>query len=285
MVAIPSIDDIKRQFGASAAGYAEPGSFHERYAERLVELAQLQRGALVIDAACGTGAAAFAVARAVGRDGHVVGIDVSEKMIDEALQRQARLGLPNIEFLVGDAADLTSLAPGSVDAVVCSSAIIYLPLPQTLAEWARVLRPEGIVAFSTMRADSPRPGVVFREAASEIGLALPNPNEILGSATRCREMLHRAGFAAVTVVEEAIELGFARPDQVWESNSQAAAHAPVRDLSASQLETLRARYLARLTPDDLAAPAQVLYARARVDGAAHGCAPAGRVAPSKSGQL
>src|SRR5262245_52018204 len=60
---------------------------------KLLACAALAPGERVLDVACGTGLVALDAARAVGRAGNVLGIDISDHMIDAARRRAAAQGL------------------------------------------------------------------------------------------------------------------------------------------------------------------------------------------------
>ena len=60
----------------------------------------LQPGQRILDLGCGLGDDVFAMAERVGASGHVIGIDISEAMIEEA-RRRTPFGTP-VEFHVGD---------------------------------------------------------------------------------------------------------------------------------------------------------------------------------------
>ncbi len=78
------------------------------------------RGKRVLDAGCGTGALAVEAAR---RGAHVIGIDISPKLIAVARERMPRsLGEGGIEFLVGDMLDP---AFGRFDHVVAMDSLIH----------------------------------------------------------------------------------------------------------------------------------------------------------------
>ena len=102
--------------------------------------------ARVLDLACGTGDLAFA-AGAVARNGHVLGIDASPMMIEQANVRASReTPANNVKFRVGD---LTSLdvPDASVDVVTAGYALRNVPnYERGVAEIARVLKPGGVVA-------------------------------------------------------------------------------------------------------------------------------------------
>ena len=65
----------------------------------------LEPGDAVLDVGCGLGEEVLALAEVVGPDGRAVGLDNSQAMIDEAIQRASDRGLP-VEYVVGSAYDL-----------------------------------------------------------------------------------------------------------------------------------------------------------------------------------
>jgi ubiquinone/menaquinone biosynthesis C-methylase UbiE len=93
----------------------------------------------VLDIGCGTGFLALRFAEL----GHTVnGIDLSPRMIERA-RRKAEHSGHAIDFRVGDAAAL-EFDDETYDLVVARHVIWMLPHPQQgVAEWLRVLRPEG----------------------------------------------------------------------------------------------------------------------------------------------
>ena len=93
-----------------------------------------------LDAACGTGRHAAALA-AAGRQ--VTGVDASQEMLATAQRK-----VPSASFLVGDLEDLP-LEDESFALVVCGLALSHLPrIEPAIAELARVLRPGGRLLLS-----------------------------------------------------------------------------------------------------------------------------------------
>lgn len=133
----------------SAGRYDAVGERIAHIAERVVDAAARRRpldGATVVDLACGTGSAAVAAA---GRGAEVTGVDLTPELIDLAAQRA-----PHISWTVGDAAD-TGLPPGSFDVAVSNMGIIFVEPVSQVAEVARLLKPAGVLAFSSwVRAQS-----------------------------------------------------------------------------------------------------------------------------------
>ena len=133
--------DVETGYAGWAAGYDDPGNDTIAVEEPVVHalLVDLPEGPL-LDAACGTGRHAAHLATA-GRD--VVGIDASEAML-----RQARRKLPDVNFRQGELSALP-LADGAVVGAVCALALSHLPeLGPAVDELARVLRPGGRLIVS-----------------------------------------------------------------------------------------------------------------------------------------
>ncbi len=110
---------------------------------RLLALANLQRNERVLDVACGTGLVTFRAAEQVGREGEVVGTDISEKMIALAQQIAADNNFSQTTFARMDAERL-SLPMNYFNAALCALGLMYVPDPkQALAQMHRALQPAG----------------------------------------------------------------------------------------------------------------------------------------------
>ncbi len=97
----------------------------------------------ILDLACGQGY----FARILHSKGaHVVGVDISEKLIEIARDKFSELG---IRFEVADAAEMNGIESNQFDAVVCNMSFHDIErLSETVDEIARVLRIGGKLAFS-----------------------------------------------------------------------------------------------------------------------------------------
>ena len=114
----------------------------------LLELASPARGERVLDVACGTGRVAFEAATAVGASGDVLGVDLSDRMVDAAERRARELGLSNCRFSRMDAEALT-LPDASFDVALCALGLMYMPDPErALREMSRLLRPGGRMSLA-----------------------------------------------------------------------------------------------------------------------------------------
>jgi len=114
----------------------------------LLALASPAEGEQVLDIACGTGLVSLEAARAVGPRGRVLGIDLSERMVDAAERRARDLGLSNCSFSRMDA-EMLALPNASFDVVLCALGLMYMPNPErALREMSRVLRPGGRLSLA-----------------------------------------------------------------------------------------------------------------------------------------
>jgi SAM-dependent methyltransferase len=134
------------------------------FADALVDLVGPEHGDSILDVGCGTGAATRAAARAVGRTGRVVGLDVNSGMLEVARSfDQADGPGPDaaepapIEWVEATATAMP-LADGSFDAVVASQVLQFVPEVDAVArELRRVVRPGGRVAASVWRGLASNP--------------------------------------------------------------------------------------------------------------------------------
>lgn len=73
----------------------------------IVRQAEINIGDTVVDIGCGTGFLTSQAAKAVGRKGKVIGIDLSEEMLKEADQNMTKTGNKGkVEFKIGDAENI-----------------------------------------------------------------------------------------------------------------------------------------------------------------------------------
>jgi ubiquinone/menaquinone biosynthesis C-methylase UbiE len=140
-----------QRYGWDLAALDYEQLWHAQLAEAqaaLMSLAALEPGERALDIACGTGLVSFEAARAVGPGGHVLGVDLSERMVDTAERRALELKLSNCRFSRMDAETL-ALPDASFDAVLCALGLMYMPDPEhAVREMRRVLRPGGRISLA-----------------------------------------------------------------------------------------------------------------------------------------
>jgi len=165
----------------------------------LLEMAALRAGQSVLDVACGTGLVTFAAAAAVGPGGRVVGVDLSEEMVERARAQAVRLGVAHVGFERMDAEAL-DLPAASFDAAVCALGLMYVPDPrEALGEMARVLAPGGR-AVAAVWGERSRCGwaEVFPIVDARVRSEVCPLFFALGTADRLATMFRDAGLADVT---------------------------------------------------------------------------------------
>jgi ubiquinone/menaquinone biosynthesis C-methylase UbiE len=126
---------------------------------RSIELLRLREGAAALDVGCGTGDDVRMMREVVGPRGCVTGIDLSRRMIDEAIARDQASTLHS-RFVVGDVQDLP-FADGCFDACRISRVLLHVADAElALKEVVRVTRAGGTVVaiepdFGTMALAHP----------------------------------------------------------------------------------------------------------------------------------
>ena len=109
-----------------------------------VKLLAPRGGERVLDVGCGPGFLCESIAAVVGRDGAVVGIDISSDLITLCKRRNPPTWL---SYIVGDATSVDE-PDASFDVVACTQVAEYVPdVNRVVSEAFRVLRPGGRAVF------------------------------------------------------------------------------------------------------------------------------------------
>jgi SAM-dependent methyltransferase len=126
----------------------------------VVELVPDDPEARWAEVACGPGLIARAMAPRVGS---VVGIDLTEAMIEKARADAAEAGIENVSFEVGDATAL-DLPDDSLDGAITRFSLHHIPAPiRVLEEMRRVVRPGGYVVVSDFVTDDDGASAAWQE--------------------------------------------------------------------------------------------------------------------------
>lgn len=116
----------------------------------------LLEGTTVLDLGCGAGRDVYIAAQLVGKEGRVIGVDMTEEQLATAEEYRGhhaeKFGFGNVEFHLGKIEDLDeieSLEDNSVDIIISNCVINLCPDKESvLSSCHRILKPGGELYFS-----------------------------------------------------------------------------------------------------------------------------------------
>ncbi len=181
------IDGLVAPFGNAALARAAP-----------------RPGEGVIDIGCGCGDTSQELARRVGEGGWVLGLDVSQPMLEAARRRGPAAGAARLEFREGDAA--TAPRPAGADRVFARCGVMSSPRRAGALRHLRgALRPQGRLVFACWRQPRDNPWAMTPLVAARQALGLvaepadplaPGPFAF-ADETRLGALLAEAGYADI----------------------------------------------------------------------------------------
>ncbi|MCX5902983.1 MAG: arsenite methyltransferase [Proteobacteria bacterium] len=166
----------------------------------------IKPGETVIDLGSGAGNDVFIAQRLVGKTGKVIGIDMTEAMIEKAKQNAQRLGYENVEFRLGDIEKLP-VDDNAADVVVSNCVINLVPDKlKAFQEIYRVLKPGGRFGISDIVINGTLPAKIQSAAEMYAGC-------VAGALSKEAYMgiVAEAGFVSVSITKEKV---YAIPDAI-----------------------------------------------------------------------
>lgn len=107
---------------------------------KVIAALALRPGDTVVEIGCGTGLNFAPLEHAIGRDGKIVGVDISEAMLEKARGRARSAGWDNIVFVCSSAADYQF--PNDVGGIFATGVLTYEPAyDQVIERGAKALTP------------------------------------------------------------------------------------------------------------------------------------------------
>ena len=168
-------------------------------------IASLKEGQVVLDLGSGAGFDCFLAARAVGKTGKVIGVDMTHEMLSRARENAQKNGFTNVEFRLGEIEALP-VADNSVDVIISNCVINLSPEKQRVFNEAfRVLKPAGRLAIADVVATAPLPDHIKTDWAAYTG-CMAGASQI----TELESMLKVSGFKDVRIAPKDSSRSFIR---------------------------------------------------------------------------
>jgi SAM-dependent methyltransferase len=158
----------------------------------------LRPGEVVVDLGSGAGMDAFLAAKQVGPTGRVIGVDMTDAMLERARENAQKSGCTNVEFRKGTIEDLP-VEGESVDAIISNCVINLSPeKDKVYREAYRVLRPGGRIMVSDIVLERPLPAEILQSVDAYLGC-------VGGASLRSLYLrtIEEAGFREVRITREA----------------------------------------------------------------------------------
>ncbi len=114
-----------KHYDITSRFYPVPGYPQRAHRLRVVQALGLSAGDSVVDIACGTGLNFPLIEQAIGPDGRIVGVDLTDAMLARAQHRIETNGWSNISLVQADAAEFDF--PTEVDAILSTYALTQVP--------------------------------------------------------------------------------------------------------------------------------------------------------------
>jgi ubiquinone/menaquinone biosynthesis C-methylase UbiE len=259
---------IEELFDGAAARYDHegPGIF-QNWGARLVELLGLVGGERVLDVATGRGAVLLAAAPLVGKYGRVVGVDLSQGMLEETDSAARQLGYDNFELYKMDAEHL-EFRDEIFDVVTCAFSLFFFPAQATaLHEMQRVLKTGGTFGATTFGTTPPpfNPGwQTFAEQMRAYNMAVRTPGRVTYTPEEFQAVLANAGFARVETRLEVYDVVFPNEETWWAFQFTLGNRVALMRMAEETRAKFKDEYLAKVRPlfreDGLHLGVSVVYA-------------------------
>jgi SAM-dependent methyltransferase len=193
-----------------------------------VALASLKEGEVVLDLGSGAGFDCFLAAKRVGKEGKVIGVDMTPEMIERARENARKDNYENVEFRLGEIENLPA-ADHSVDVVISNCVINLSPDKRRVFQEAfRVLRPGGRLMVSDI--------VLLKELPAAIKNSIEAYVGCLSGAISKEDYVNALKYAGFQQVEIVEETGF--PIELMANDPTANAVARDLGIKAEELQTL-----------------------------------------------
>ena len=210
------IAQVANTFNAISDSYDGSGvDFFQPIADGLVQALGTFKNEEWLDIGCGRGAIAQQSAKHIKS---LVGIDISNRMIENAESMAIQKNLTNVEFLLDDAQDPSQITD-KFDVISSSLVLFFLPNPlEALIKWRSFLKDSGRIGVTTFGSNDQRWEAVdslFRKYTppQTLDARTSGARSWFGSDVEMERLLKEAGYSSVRTVRQGLPVRFASPDQ------------------------------------------------------------------------
>ncbi|HET9046290.1 MAG TPA: methyltransferase domain-containing protein [Casimicrobiaceae bacterium] len=245
------------------------------FGEAALAVAAPKTGERVVDVGCGCGDTTIELARRVGEDGSVLGVDVSRPMLDAARRHPAAAGLPQLAFRECDAS--AAELPAPIDLLYSRFGTMFFDDPvAAFTHMRRSLRPDGRTVFVCWRAprDNPWAMVPLSAARAAVGVTPPaaDPNApgpfAFADDARVRGILADAGFRDIDIrrFDANVSLGPTPRDAAEMTTRIGPTSRLIRELGVQHVPAITDAIVAALQPfatDEVRVPGSTWIVSAR----------------------
>ncbi|HEX8232105.1 MAG TPA: class I SAM-dependent methyltransferase [Caulobacteraceae bacterium] len=214
----PNADQIAAWNDAAGPTWVKYGEALDRQLEphglAAMQRAGLAAGQRVLDVGCGGGATTLEIAGRVAPNGSVLGVDVSQTLLERARERARAAGLSNASFQCADA-QTHAFQPAAFDAVFSRFGVMFFDDPAAaFSNLRRAARPGARLAFVCWRglAENPWMSAPVRAAADVVPPQPPAPPGAPGpfafaEPAHVAGVLAQAGWTGVDIESLYLEMG------------------------------------------------------------------------------
>ena len=185
--------------------------YHKRWAntdngpfqstEKLVEQAKIKEGDFVLDIACGTGVVTKKIIFKIGKNGMVIGLDISKEAIKIAKKFNSRKN--NLDFVLADAETLNFKE--KFDVITCQYALFFFPNSQkVLCNAKRFLKRNGTLALSVHGHNVPFFNSILKAITKFVPdyIPLESPDlDRFGTKHALKNEIKKSGFSKIKINE------------------------------------------------------------------------------------
>jgi len=238
------VDRVREQFNRQAEAYAGMQVVRDqRMLEFLAGISGVAREDSVIDVACGPGFMTMAFAERAAR---VVGVDITDRFLENARAEAARRRLTNVTFLQGDVENL-HFGPATFRIALCRFAFHHFPSPErVLVEMKRVLTRDGKIVLADMLASEDPEKAEYQDRIER--LCDPTHASAL-SESRFRSMFGALGLKVAFEIKG--ETSYALKDWLRHGGPGPEATQEIEALMRDSIEVDRSGLQVRIENDEI----------------------------------